>query len=146
LKDRKEITGNSLRIYLYLVKHGASELREVQRGIGLSTPSLASYHLARLVEGGYATQDTDGKYIAVKDSSTDILEGYVKVGTALVPQFTFFSVLFTILIIFFSMMTITSYSYVPYLVVTSIGAAGLMWYESIRLWRKLVVESNNGQK
>jgi len=132
LKDRKEITGNSLRIYLYLVKHGASELREVQRGIGLSTPSLASYHLARLVEGGYATQD--------------ILEGYVKVGTALVPQFTFFSVLFTILIIFFSMMTITSYSYVPYLVVTSIGAAGLMWYESIRLWRKLVVESNNGQK
>lgn len=146
MKDRKEITGNSLRIYLYLVKHGASELREVQRGIGLSTPSLASYHLARLVEGGYATQDTDGKYIAVKDSSTDILEGYVKVGTALVPQFTFFSVLFTILIIFFSMMTITSYSYVPYLVVTSIGAAGLMWYESIRLWRKLVVESNNGQK
>jgi hypothetical protein len=146
LKEHKEITGNSLRTYLYLVSHGASELREVQRGIGLSTPSLASYHLSRLVEAGYAIQDNDGKYVAVKDSSTQVLEGYAKIGTALVPQFLFFTVLFTVLILYFSMMTLTSSVYAVYLVATSICAVALLWYESFRLWRKLVVDSNNKQK
>jgi len=68
----KEITGNALRVYLYLVTHGPSELREIQRGLGLSTPSLASYHLSRLVEAGYATQDRDGRYVAIREASTEI--------------------------------------------------------------------------
>jgi DNA-binding transcriptional ArsR family regulator len=98
----KEITGNTLRIYLYLVVHGPSELREIQRGLNLSTPSLASYHLNRLMEAKYVEQDRESRYIALKESSTEILEGYLKVGTAMVPQLLFFAILFTILTAFFS--------------------------------------------
>jgi DNA-binding transcriptional ArsR family regulator len=142
LKNSKEITGNALRTYLYLVTHGPSELREVQRGVGLSTPSLASYHLSRLVEAGYVEQDKEGRYVASKEASTEILEGYIRVGTALVPQFLFFAVLFTMLIVFFSIEALLYSGFTIYLVVVSLAVVALLWYESLRLWRRLVVDSN----
>ena len=138
----KEITGNSLRVYLYLVTHGPSELREVQRGLDLSTPSLASYHLGRLVEAGYVTQDREGSYVAVREASMDILQEYSKVGTALVPKLTFFSFLFTILIIFFSYQALYSNGFTIYLVATSFTMVALLWYETLRLWRRLVIETS----
>jgi DNA-binding transcriptional ArsR family regulator len=142
MKAQKEITGNTLRAYLYLVTHGPCELREVQRGLGLSTPSLASYHLSRLVEAGYAKQDDESRYVAVKEASTEILQGYSKVGNTLVPQLFFFTVLFTILIAFFSYEAWLSLSYVPLLIATSLAMVVLLWYETFRLWRKLIVESD----
>ena len=145
MKNFKEITGNALRTYLYLVTHGPSELREVQRGVGLSTPSLASYHLSRLVEAGYVRQDEEGRYVASKEASTEILEGYIRVGTALVPQFLFFAVLFTILIVFFSIEAIFSSGFIIYLITASLAMVALLWYEALRLWRRLVVDSNKKQ-
>jgi DNA-binding transcriptional ArsR family regulator len=141
----KEITGNTLRVYLHLVTHGPCELREVQRGLGLSTPSLASYHLNRLTGAGYVKQDRDGKYFAIKEASTEILEGYTRIGTALVPQILFFTILFTILITFFSYQAINSPEFTIYLAVTSLAAVILLWYETLRLWRRLVVEPEKKQ-
>lgn len=137
----KEITGNALRVYLYLVTHGPSELREVQRGLGLSTPSLASYHLSRLVESGYVTQDSESRYVAIREASTEILQEYSRVGTTLVPRLLFFSFLFTILIAFFSYQALYSNGFTIYLVATSVAMVALLWYETLRLWRRLVVET-----
>ena len=137
----KEITGNALRVYLYLVTHGPSELREVQRGLGLSTPSLASYHLSRLVEAGYVTQDNESRYVAIREASTEILQEYSRVGTTLVPRLLFFSFLFTILIAFFSYQALYSNGFTIYLVATSVAMVALLWYETLRLWRRLVVET-----
>jgi len=145
MKKTKEITGNSLKTYLYLVTHGPSELRDVQRGLGLSTPSLASYHLGRLIEAGYATQDRESRYVAVKDSSIEILEGYTKIGTTLVPQLVFFAILFTILIPFFSLASLSSPSFTGYLIASSLAMVALLWYEVIRLWRRLVLETPSTQ-
>jgi DNA-binding transcriptional ArsR family regulator len=138
----KEITGNALRVYLYLITHGPSELREIQRGLGLSTPSLASYHLSRLVEAGYVAQDRDGRYVAIREASTEILQEYSKVGTTLVPRLLFFSFLFTILVAFFSYQALYSNGFTIYLVATSITMVALLWYETLRLWRRLVVETS----
>jgi hypothetical protein len=73
------------------------------------------------------------------------LEGYVKVGTALVPQFLFFAVLFTILIVFFSLESLLSTGFTIYLITASLAMVVLLWYESLRLWRRLVVDSANRQ-
>ena len=132
------IKGNSLRVYLYVLKHDDCELREVQRGLQLSTPSLASYHLSRLVKDGYVEQTTDGKYKAVKDASSEILDGYAKLGATLVPQMFFFAVLFTILVAFFSYNVIYSPIYMYALVMVSVGAVATLWYETVRLWRRIV--------
>jgi len=133
----KEITGNALRVYLHLIKHGPSELRNVQRGLGLSTASLASYHLSRLVEAGYVKQYGEGRYVAVMEASSDILAGYSKIGPAVVPQLLFFAVLFTIVTVFFSYEALSIPIFTVYLIVTSFAMVLMLWYETVRLWRRL---------
>ena len=132
-----ELRGNTLRVYLYILRHGPCELKDVQGGLGFSTASLASYHLGRLIEWKYATQDGYGRYLASKDETRRILEGYMRVGTVVVPQLLFFSVLFTALISYFSVMAYRSPSYVPLLVATSVALAAVLWYETAKVWRRL---------
>lgn len=137
MSNNQEIRGNTLKAYLFLLKHGPSELREVQRGIELSSPSLASYHLGKLVEAGYVGQDEQGKYFAVKDASTKVLEGYSKVGSAVVPQLFFFSLLFTILAAFFSVEAFYGERFTVYLIIVCVAMVVVFWYETLILWRKL---------
>ncbi|HSV50014.1 MAG TPA: helix-turn-helix domain-containing protein [Candidatus Acidoferrales bacterium] len=139
MPGNQEIKGNTLKVYLYLVKHGPSDLKDIQHGLGLSSASLGSYHLGKLSEAGMVTQDAYGKYSALKDASDKILEGYSKVGPAIVPQLFFFSLLFTILVIFFSITTINNPSFTPYLVAISIAMIAVLWFETVRLWRRLSV-------
>jgi hypothetical protein len=131
------IKGNTLKIYLYLLKHGSSELRDIQRGIGLSTASLASYHLGKLVEAGFVKQDEYGRYLTVKDSSEKILAGYSRIGSAVVPQLFFFSLFFTILIAFFSLAIFYNQSFITYLIIVCVAMVVVFWYETLKLWRKL---------
>lgn len=136
------LRGNTLRVYLCLLKHnGGMELREVQRELQLSTPSLASYHLSRLVGAGYAEQTIDGRYRSVRDVSTEVLEGYSKIGVVVVPQFFFFSLLLTILTAFFMYETTISQAYMQAFPWICIMAVAALWFETIRLWRKLVTWS-----
>ena len=139
MPENSEIRGNTLKIYLYLLKHGPSELRDIQRGLDLSSASLASYHLGKLVEAGYAKQDEYGRYSAVKEASDKILEGYSKIGPAMVPQLFFFSLLFTILVAFFAVAILLGYDFVPFLIVVGLAMLVVFWIETVRLWRKLTV-------
>jgi hypothetical protein len=139
MSENQEIRGNTLKVYLYLLKHGPSELRDIQRALNLSSASLASYHLGKLLETGFAKQDEHGKYSAVKEASDKILDGYSKIGPAVVPQLFFFSLLFTILVVFFSIATWSGLGFVPYLIGVSIAMLAVFWFETIRLWRKLAV-------
>ncbi|MHB8568359.1 MAG: helix-turn-helix domain-containing protein [Nitrososphaerales archaeon] len=133
-----EIRGNTLRVYLYTLKHSPCELRDIQHALNFSTPSLASYHLSRLMRAGYVNQDESGRYLAVKDVSGEILEGYTRIGTNIVPQLFFLSLLFSLLVGFFSFEALDRNSYVPYLALAAIGTVALLWFETFRLWKKLV--------
>jgi hypothetical protein len=139
MPENQEIRGNTLKVYLYLLKHGPSELRDVQRGLDLSSASLASYHLGKLMETCFAKQEEDGKYSAVKEASDRILEGYSKIGPAVVPQLFFFSLLFTILVVFFAVGIWIGLGFIPYLIGVSFAMLAVFWFETIRLWRKLAV-------
>ena len=139
MTENQEIKGNTLKVYLYLLKHGPSELKDVQHGLNLSSASLASYHIGKLLETGFAKQDEYGKYSAVKEASDKILEGYSKIGPAVVPQLFFFSLLFTILVFFFTIATWSGLEFVPYLIGVSLAMLAVFWFETIRLWRKLAV-------
>ena len=131
MPTNQEIRGNTLKVYLYLLKHGPSELREIQRSLNLSSASLASYHLGKLQEA-----ITD-EYFAIKEASTKVLEGYSKVGPTVVPQLFFFSLLFTILVAFFSFEYLFGLGFFVWLIVVSIAMIAVLWYETLVLWRKL---------
>jgi DNA-binding transcriptional ArsR family regulator len=133
----QEVRGNALKIYLYLLRHGSSELRDIQRGVGLSSASLASYHLGKLTEAGFVVQDERGRYSAVKESSDRVLEGYSRMGPAIVPQLFFFAVLFTVLVTFFSFEALNASGFTVYLVAVCAVMVLVFWYETVRLWRRL---------
>jgi hypothetical protein len=135
----QEVRGNALKVYLYLLRHGPSELRDVQHGVGLSSASLASYHLGKLSDAGFVTQDEHGRYFAVKEASDRILEGYSKIGPAIVPQLFFFALVFTILVTFFLFETLYDTSFTMYLMAVSVVMVLVFWYETARLWRRLAV-------
>ena len=137
MPNNQEIRGNTLKAYLYLLKHGPSELREVQRGLDLSSASLASYHLGKLIDADYVRQDEQGRYYAVKDASAKVLEGYSKVGPAVVPQLFFFSLLFTILVAFFSVEAFYGLRFMLYLIIVCVAMVAVFWYETLILWRRL---------
>jgi DNA-binding transcriptional ArsR family regulator len=132
-----ELKGNALRVYLHVLRHGPCELRDVQHALGLSTPSLASYHLGRLAEAGYVTQSEDGKYRPLRDASVEILAGYSRIGIVIVPQYFFFALLCTMVTAFFAYKAWLEPAYLPYLVATAGGCVAALWYETIRLWRRL---------
>ena len=134
-----EIRGNTLKIYLYLLRHDHSELKDIQRGVGLSSPSLASYHLGKLSEAGFVKQDEYGRYFALRESSGKVLEGYARIGSAIVPQLFFLSLFFTIIVAFFSIESLQGHSLVPYLVAVCAAMVIVFWYETVKLWRRLSV-------
>jgi DNA-binding transcriptional ArsR family regulator len=139
MQVNQEIKGKTLKVYLYLLRHGPSELRDIQRGVGLSSPSLASYHLRRLTQAGFVTQDKHGTYHAIKEASDKVLEGYSRIGPAIVPQLFFFALLFTVLAAFFSYETLYAQGFAPYLVAVCIAMILVIWYETVRLWRRLAI-------
>lgn len=139
MQGNLEVRGNTLKVYLYLLRHGPCQLRDIQRGVGLSSPSLASYHLGKLSEAGYVKQDEFGRYFGVKEVSSEVLVGYSKIGTAIVPQLTFFTVLFTILTAFFAYEAVITPRLTVFLIATSIAMVVVLWYETLRIWGRLAV-------
>jgi DNA-binding transcriptional ArsR family regulator len=137
MSKSQEVRGNALKIYLYLLRHGSSELRDIQRGVGLSSASLASYHLGKLTEAGFVVQDERGRYSALKESSDRVIEGYSKMGPAIVPQLFFFAMLFTVLVAFFSFEALNASGFTVYLVAVCVAMVLVFWYETVRLWRRL---------
>ena len=125
-------------MYLYVLKNGPSELRDVQHALKLSSPSLAFYHLSRLVQSGVVSRTDDGRYIVVTDISADLLDGYVKFGRQFIPQLFFLTLIFTGVLAY--------YAYLIWRVpldlddvVTLIYSLSIivLWYETIKVWRRL---------
>lgn len=91
-EDRELLRGTTLKVYRFLLKSGkATGVREVQRSLNMSSPSLAAYHLSKLEEAGLLKRE-GGDYIVDKV----ILESMIKIGRALIPRYFFYS-LFAVL-------------------------------------------------
>lgn len=75
------LKGTTLTVYRYLFKVGnPRSLREIQRDIGLSSPSLAEYHVKKLLRNGLVREEANG-YIVDRI----ILENMIRVRRMLIP-------------------------------------------------------------
>jgi hypothetical protein len=132
------IRGNTVRVYLFVLRNGPCELRDVQRGLKLSTPSLAFYHLSRLVESGNVKRTEDGKYVALTDISADLLEGYVRFGRRIIPQLFFITLIFTgILGYYVSLIWKAPLDLDDAVTIVYSLSVIVLWYETIKVWRRL---------
>jgi hypothetical protein len=112
-------------------------VRQVQRGLRLSNPLLAQYHLNKLRDMGLVRED-GGAYQVCAEVKVDALRGLLRVGTLLVPRFVFYAVILTILGGYFIAASIPYLATYP-LVGVSYGlvvfAAAAFWFESLRAWK-----------
>jgi hypothetical protein len=103
-------------------------IREIQRGLELSSPSLATYHLSKLEKAGLVKQEPEG-YVVDKV----VLRHMIRFRRMLIPKYFFYFILFTASLILqltiFRTEIITSF-YI-FTVGINVIAAALFLYETI---------------
>jgi DNA-binding transcriptional ArsR family regulator len=81
------LRGTTRDIYRFLVKSNKPVgIREVQRGLKLSSPSIVAYHFSKLEEAGLAKREKGG-YIVSKL----ILEHSIRVSHFIIPRHLFYA-------------------------------------------------------
>jgi hypothetical protein len=95
-REQDILKGNTAEVYRYAIRQGKPiGIRQVQRALKLSSPTLAAYHLGKLEEAGLLKQTTDG-YVVEKL----VLENFVKLRQFLLPKYLFYFAVFATAIIF----------------------------------------------
>jgi DNA-binding transcriptional ArsR family regulator len=132
-----ELRGNTLRVYIYALKKLRVGVREVQRALLMSNPSLAQYHLNKLRELGLVSEN-NGEYEVVGEVKVDVMRDFLRLGTLIVPRFVFYAVVFTVFAAYLAFVGYPYFGLVPvveWLSVVSGLAAAAFWYEAVRAWR-----------
>ncbi len=85
------LKGKTMQIYWYLLSHGQSGIREIQKNLNIPSSSTVSYHMNKLVNAGLVVQDikTD-KYFIKEEVKTGVLGLYIRFGRLLIPRMTFY--------------------------------------------------------
>ena len=133
-----ELKGKTLLVYMHILKAGRETVgvREVQRALGFSSPSVAAYHIQKLQDLGLI-ENVYGDYRLIKEIKVGVLRSFVSVGGVMLPRFLFYAVLVTSMLVTFliSFPFVPSREYITTLVMGLVPAV-VLWYETIKIWRE----------
>ena len=136
-RDKVEyaLRGKTLTVYLYLLKHGkAMGVREIQKALGFSSPSVAFHHLDKLVELGVVEKDQYDRYVLAHKVDTGILHSFVRIGGLTLPRLGFYAAFFTTIAVTYILIDRASLDL--YALIGTAGGASVFWYEAWRVWRR----------
>ena len=133
------LRGKAWNVYWLLLKNDRPmSVREVQRMLHFSSPSVASHHLEQLRDLGLVQkQASDGNYVLVREVKIGVLRHFVKLGKLLFPRYFFYAVFSTACVaVYFFMLSSTGVSPQERLFVVLFGVivSAIFWYEAVRLW------------
>jgi hypothetical protein len=90
------LRGLTLKIYKFILSNDKPVgIREVQRALNLSSPTLALYHMNKLEETGFIKKELNG-YVADRI----VLENFVRLRSVLIPRNFFYTVFLVTSLIF----------------------------------------------
>ena len=129
------LKGTTYRVYRYLLKQrGPAGISDVQKGLGLSSPSVAQYHIKKLLRLGLIREEQEG-YLVDKM----VLENVVRIRRVSVPTQTgylaFFGVTFFVLLVFLRPDAINSLYF--FAVVVNVAALAVSLYEVRKTLKRL---------
>ncbi len=131
------LRGKAWKVYWFLLKTGGPVgVREVQRSLHFSSPSIAFHHLEQLRELGLVEkQEIGGHYVLVGQVKIGVLRHFVKLGKLLFPRYFFYALFSTLFYIFYIAVLFTGFSR-DNLFIISFGAivCAIFWYEAYRVW------------
>lgn len=124
------LRGLTLKVYRFILKNNRPiGIREVQRALGLSSPTLALYHINKLEEAGLVRRELNG-YVADRI----ILRNLIRFRKVLIPRNFFYTVFFVTSLIFLVVLLrppILTREYIFSLAVVSVAVATSV-YETIK--------------
>ncbi|HEX6561373.1 MAG TPA: hypothetical protein VF016_05035 [Nitrososphaera sp.] len=135
----RKLQGRTLQVYLYLLRKGEpGGIREIQRDLGLSSPSVADYQVEKLVGMGLAAKDSHGRVYVIRKVRVRALESYVNFGRFSVPRLAFYASVFSAVSVLYVIFNLSSWS--VYGLAVPAAAAGVLWLEAWRMWRFSLLE------
>lgn len=132
------LKGKTLLVYWYLLQQPSRTVgvRQVQRALGFSSPSIAVHHLGKLDDLGLVSKKMTGEYVLEEEVKVGILRFFMRMGRFLVPRYLFYSVLFsTMLATYLTLYTLEQIPLSFYALMFSLIATLIFWVETVRLWR-----------
>jgi DNA-binding transcriptional ArsR family regulator len=134
-EDAKDaLRGTTLEIYRFLLKSNKPVgIREVQRALNLSSPSVVAYHFSKLEDAGLVKREK-GDYVVSKL----ILDHSIRISCFIIPRHLFYAafaiaVLIIELTIFRPVVITREYFFST--VVTLVFAI-VFCYEAVKAWRR----------
>jgi len=131
------LRGKDWKVYWLLLKNGhPMSVREVQRTLHFSSPSVAQHHLEQLRELGLVTkQEVGGNYSLVSEVKIGVLRHFVKLGKLLFPRYFFYAVFSTTFYAAYILVLMQGFTR-ENLFILSFGAivTAIFWYEAARVW------------
>ena len=132
-----ELKGKTMLVYMHLLRvNRPAGVREVQRTLGFSSPSVAAYHLNKLRDLGLVESER-GDYRLVREVKIGVLRQFVTLGGFMLPRLLFYAVLVTTMLATYILqfpMTLSRYN-VTTLLMGAVPAV-ILWYETIKVWRQ----------
>jgi hypothetical protein len=96
----KRIYGKTLDVYLCILsKEKGIGVRDIWRELEFSSPSLAQYHVNKLLDLRLIEPDLDGKYSINDEESIEALRSFLLLRGMLIPRLTIYAALLTGLMI-----------------------------------------------
>ncbi|MGB9727278.1 MAG: hypothetical protein ACPLZF_02615 [Nitrososphaeria archaeon] len=133
-----ELTGKTLLVYLYMLKSKKDTfgVREIQRKLGFTSPSVAIYHLEKLNSLGLVDKTEIGEYYIKREVKVGVLKFYTRIGSLLLPRYLFYSTFFTAMILYYLVFFEHTFS-VDQIVALVFGtiACIILWFETLKIWR-----------
>jgi len=134
-KVERELKGKTLQVYVYMLKKKEPVgIREIQRDLNFSSPSVANYHIEKLVSLNVVSQDEYGRYFLAQKAQISVLESFVNVGGRTIPRMSFFAAFFTTLLVAYVVLNLHSLSI--HAIGFAIAGAAAFWFETVRVWRR----------
>jgi predicted DNA-binding transcriptional regulator len=95
-KSREDVlVGTTLVVYRYLYKAGQPQgIRDVQKGLELSSPSVAQYHVRKLLQAGLIKEEGGG-YVVDKN----VFENVIRIRRSVIPIQVAYSVFFATMLV-----------------------------------------------
>jgi biotin operon repressor len=133
-----ELRGKAWRVYWLLLKTGRPiSVREVQRALHYSSPSVAQHHLEQLRSLGLVDkQNAGGDYVLVGEVKIGVLRHFVKLGRLLFPRYFFYAIFSTTFYLAYMTLLVQTWTR-ENIFIALFGAAVtiIFWVEALRIWR-----------
>ena len=133
-QSKEVLKGTTLEVYRFLLKSSKPVgTRELQRALGFSSSSVATYHLSKLEDAGLLKREAGGFTV-----SRYLLENSVKVSRFLVPRYFFYAAfaLAVLLVELTVLRPAVFYQEYVFSLVATVVMVVFLCYETVMTWKR----------